>query len=223
MSTQIRNIVAGERHFRVATNEDWIDGWPFEIAGSVNEDADLANAGNGTIGAVDLWPTTPLGLYRLVITDVENGTPFFAFSRRTTAGDQDLARGAVGLPVEANGMRFTLNQGATPFAIGDGFSLVVLQGLLDVTGIAFHLHLRRGLGAGIARPATPAVFASTQAGTLRNGGVAGVVNAAVSRDTMRIVEPRTYDYDLLAEADGLRRVVYNGTVEIVEGVTRLAA
>lgn len=226
MASQILNIIPRRQDFEIGTNEDWVDGFAFVVASAPVEVADPSNKGNGTIGVVTVQPYTPLGTYRVVITDIENGATFFSLSLlQIGGGANELARGVVGLPLALNGISLTVNQGTTPFAVDDGFSLAVLGTLQDVSGIRFDMQLRRTLGTAADYPATVVLTASTEATpipTLINAGAAGAVSLAIRAPKMQSVPPALYDYDLIAREGGMTRRVYSGTANVVPGVTRVA-
>ncbi|BAU93360.1 hypothetical protein MPPM_4755 [Methylorubrum populi] len=226
MVSQILNIIPRKQNFETGTNEDWVDGFAFVVAASPVEVADPSNKGNGTVGAVTVQPYTPLGTYRIVITDIEAGATFYSLSLlQVGGGANELARGVVGAPLVVNGMSLTVNQGSTAFAVDDGFSLAVLGALQDVSGIRFDMQLRRTLGTASDYPATVVLSASTEAAptpTLVNAGAGGTVNIAFPAAKMQGIAPALYDYDLIARDGSITRRVYSGTANIVPGVTRVA-
>lgn len=229
MASQILTIIPRRQDFEVGTNEDWVDGFAFVVASAPIEVADPTNKGNGTVGIVTVQPYTPLGTYRILITDIEAGATFYALSLlQAGSGASDLARGVVGVPLSVNGMTLTVNQGSTAFAIDDGFSLAVLGAMNDITGIRFDMQLRRTLGTASDYPATVVLAASTevQAGqaapTLVGSGAGGTLSIALRAPQMLAIPPALYDYDLIARDGDITRRAYSGTVNVVPGVTRVA-
>lgn len=226
MASQILNIIPRRQDFEIGTNEDWVDGFAFVVASNPVEVADPTNKGNGTVGVVTVQPYTPLGTYRVVITDIEAGATFYSLSLvQVGGGASDLARGVVGVPLAVNGISLTVNQGTTAFAVDDGFSLAVLGALQDISGIRFDMQLRRTLGTASDYPASVILSASTAAlpiPSLVNSGAGGTVNIALPAATMRGVAPALYDYDLIAREGSVTRRVFSGTANVVPGVTRVA-
>ncbi|NBC37355.1 hypothetical protein GTZ99_12420 [Novosphingobium sp. FSY-8] len=80
------------------------------------------NTGNGAMGTVTVSAGAKIGVYSLVV--IEPGTNAGKF----TLTDPDgvvVGTGAVAAAFSAGGLAFTLADGATDFASGDGFSLTV--------------------------------------------------------------------------------------------------
>lgn len=86
-----------------------------------------ANTGNGTMGAITITGTPQPGVYRLRITRVAANAGDFVI---TDPNGATLGYGAVAAAFSGGGLAFTLADGSTDFAIGDGFDItVVLTGL----------------------------------------------------------------------------------------------
>lgn len=197
--------------FQTATNESWRDGVAFTSAGSITSQKNAGNSGNGGLGGLTLALGAYIGDYILTLT---GATTF----RVADPDGYTIGSGVVGVPFSASGIGFTLNQGQTPFALGDGFTLTVLPQPLDITGIRFAMMMRRS-----AQDATILVSADTDTGTLINGGASGVLGWAVPVETMERVpvsgDGSAYVLDVVAMADGDQRRCVTGTNAVVPGIT----
>lgn len=92
--------------------------------------AQAGNAGNGTVGSVTVTTAAITGTYVLEITEVAaNGGKFEV----TNPLGAYVGTGTVGTAFIGGGIRFTLADGATDFALGDGFNLTVKAGLGEYT------------------------------------------------------------------------------------------
>ena len=96
--------------------------------------ADGGNTGDGTCTGVTAGDKTQVGTYTLeCIEAVADGGNF-----KVTAPDGDaLADATVGTAYSNVQINFTLNDGATDFAVGDKFTIVVAEGSGKVTEIDF--------------------------------------------------------------------------------------
>lgn len=80
------------------------------------------NTGNGAMGAITLSAGARSGVYRLTV--IEPATNLGAFVVEGPDGIE-IGRGTVGTAFSAGGLAFTLADGATDFAAGDGFTITV--------------------------------------------------------------------------------------------------
>ncbi|MGX7707965.1 hypothetical protein [Methylobacterium sp. Gmos1] len=212
------------RDFLTRDNSAWLDGWPFVVTGSAVSTPDSANVGNGTVTQIAPGASLTPGIYRIVITSVAG--PVTVFEMADVYANV-VGRGIVGAPFAVPGISCLVMQGSVPYAPGDAHTISALPVSLDITGIAFSVSLRPSLyGAARYTARTPLTLsADVSPATLVNGGVLGVVSARVPAATMSMLptgapDLPTYDYDLLAEADGVRVAAYSGTVEHRPGVTK---
>lgn len=89
------------------------------------------NTGNGTMGAITVTAAAKAGTYKLVIVDPGTNVGNF-----TVEGPDGVfvGQGDVAAAFSAGGLAFTLADGATDFAAGDGFDIVVAAGSGHYTG-----------------------------------------------------------------------------------------
>lgn len=83
------------------------------------------NTGNGAMGAVTVSAAAKIGTHKIVI--VEPGTNVGTFIHEDPSGVLVSARGVVASAYSGGGLAFTLADGATDFAVGDGFDIVVSE------------------------------------------------------------------------------------------------
>lgn len=100
-------------------------------ANALTPTADAGNTGNGTVGSVTVTSAAITGDYQLTIT--EAGTNGGKFDLADPTGAR-VGTGTVGQPFTGGGLTFTLSDGSTDFAVGDGFTLAVLANLGEYTG-----------------------------------------------------------------------------------------
>nr|WP_256834491.1 head decoration protein [Pseudomonas oleovorans] len=99
-------------------------------ANALTPTANAGNTGNGTIGSVTVTSAAYSGAYTLTIIEaVANGGKF----ELRSPGDNLVGEGTVGQAFTGGGLTFTLSDGATDFAEGDGFTLTVLANLGEYT------------------------------------------------------------------------------------------
>lgn len=94
-------------------------------AGTASSAAFAGNTGNGTMGTVTVSAGAKAGVYKLVIT--EPGTDIGNFFVEDPDGIT-IGQGDVAAAFSAGGLAFTLADGATDFAAGDGFNITVAAG-----------------------------------------------------------------------------------------------
>lgn len=93
--------------------------------------ADAGNTGNGTVGSVTVTSAAISGAYSLTITEAAaNGGKFDLVDPTGVL----VGTGTVGQPFTGGGLTFTLSDGSTDFAVGDGLTLAVLANLGEYTG-----------------------------------------------------------------------------------------
>lgn len=209
------------RDFETSTNADWRDGFPFVIADGIVPTVDAGNAGNGVFSALAVDASAAPGVYRVVIATIIGGATYYDL--QNTNADV-LARGVVGAPFSYGGLSFTLGAGSAPWAVGDGLSLTITSRMLDISGINAVLTLRPALNGATGYTALVSLLASTQAGTLVNGGTAGVISASVPASAMAKLVPGApgqpaYDYDLVMSAEGATIRTFRGQIYHAAGVT----
>ena len=91
--------------------------------GTATSAANAGNTGNGTFGAVTVTAPAIAGTYSVVITAVaSNAGTFLVLDPK----GQAVGTGTVGVAFSKAGLAFTIADGATDFAVGDGFTVVVL-------------------------------------------------------------------------------------------------
>lgn len=136
--------------------------------------ADAGNTGNGTCTGVAGGSQTQLGDYTLTcITVAENGGAFAVMAPDGTA----LPDATVGAAYTNAQLNFTLNDGATDFAVGDIFTVEVEKG----DGSAVALDLTAVDGTQIAAGFVIAPYDATSAAV---SGVAVVRDAVIDPDNL---------------------------------------
>ncbi len=86
---------------------------------------------------------------------------------------------------------------------------------IPLTGIDFRMQARS------ARPDAQAwVDATLGNGMIVVDAVGGVLGIAVPHTVMRKVKPGRYVYDILATGDDIPRVIVQGEIEVMQGITR---
>ena len=94
-------------------------------AGTASAAAYAGNTGNGTMGAITVGAGAKPGVYKLTITELATDAGNFVVE------DPDgitIGQGDVAAAFSAGGLAFTLADGATDFAAGDGFTITVAAG-----------------------------------------------------------------------------------------------
>lgn len=94
-------------------------------AGTATATALAGNTGDGVFGAITVGAGAKTGSYRLFITAAAANAGTFQLE------DPDgvlVETGTVGVAFNSGGVAFTLADGATDFAVGDGFSIAVAAG-----------------------------------------------------------------------------------------------
>jgi len=84
---------------------------------------------------------------------------------------------------------------------------------IDLTGISFDMEMRM-----VASDATVVLKASTAANLIRVSG--NTWQFLIPADTMILIPPASYVFDMLGVGDGLTRNLVQGTVTVAQGVTR---
>ena len=105
-------------------NRSAADVMALERSGSATSAANAGNTGDGTMGAITVSADAKEGVYELVI--IEPATDAGTF----TVEDPDgivVGTGTVAVAFSGGGLAFTLADGATDFAAGDGFSITLSQ------------------------------------------------------------------------------------------------
>lgn len=93
-----------------------------------------SGTGNGTIDAIDTYPTTPTETWSIVCASTAPDGGTFTVTG-SVSGAQ--ANAVVGTPYDNGIVAFTLNDGSIDFAISDTFTLVVTEGKLTTAGEAW--------------------------------------------------------------------------------------
>lgn len=218
MPTQIGSIIPRRIDFRTQTNTDWLDGLLVWTAGAGGVVAGAGNVGNGALVVASVDPGAALGAHIVSITSTDGVTRLTVEAPDGTV----TARGVVGLPVYAAGIRFTLSAGSTPFAIDDTFAIGVLPVSVDVTGLRFVMDARlTAQTANVALRADSAPEAGTP--TIATGGTGGTIGMVVpaSRMDASVFAPAVYVYDIIAvdPETGRKTPVFYGSIEHVYGAT----
>jgi hypothetical protein len=84
---------------------------------------------------------------------------------------------------------------------------------IDLAGITFEMEMRT-----VAQAATVVLRAATDNNFIRVAG--NTWQLLVPAETMELIPPATYEYDMLGHGDGYTRRLATGTVTVVLGVTR---
>lgn len=83
------------------------------------------NTGDGAMGAVTVGAGAQVGVYALRVTEAAANAGSF----EVTDPEGDVVGiGTVGVAFSGGGLSFTLADGATDFAVGDGFDITVAEG-----------------------------------------------------------------------------------------------
>lgn len=94
-------------------------------ATSASAAAFAGNTGNGAMGAITVSAGAKLGAYKLMITEIgTNVGNFFVVDPEGIF----VGQGDVGTAFSAGGLAFTLADGSTDFAAGDGFTITIAAG-----------------------------------------------------------------------------------------------
>lgn len=88
--------------------------------------AKAGNVGNGTIASVTVTSAAASGAYNLTITEAAANAGKFEL---VGPNGSMVGEGSVGQAFTGGGLTFTLGDGATDFAVGDGFTLTVKANL----------------------------------------------------------------------------------------------
>jgi hypothetical protein len=84
--------------------------------------ANAGNTGNGAMGAITVSGRAKEGTYQLLITEPASNAGNFVVE---DPDGEIIGQGDVAAAFSAGGLAFTLADGSTDFAAGDGFSIVV--------------------------------------------------------------------------------------------------
>lgn len=213
-------IEAQRLDFDTTQTHDWLDGLPAIGTPSFGGALPGAlNVGNGELDGIAVGRGAVSGAHVVEVTAVRGGLTRFTVSDPfgTLTGS-----GVVGLPVSAGGIAFTLNPGATPFAVGDSFAVAVVSAPLDITGLRFDLDARAAVGA-----ASIALQASSAGDvpTIATGGVSGTIAMLVLRARMAklAVKAEGYPYALSATdpVTGLTVPVFYGLIHHTANATQI--
>lgn len=213
--TNILAIQPRQQDLRTQTNEDWTDGFPLYRAGPAGVVVGKSNVGNGTLTVQSVDPMTLLGGHRVEVTATGSLTAITATDPYGTV----TARGFVGAPLYAGGILLTVTAGSTAFAVGDTFAVQPTIDFVDDTGIRYVLQVRQTQdGATVVFQADSAPQdGSTPTIVAGNGtGRPALMVPFPLMDASRF-PPGDYVYDLIAVADGRRRVAYFGNLSHVQG------
>lgn len=213
--TNILSIYPRQQDLRTQTNEDWTDGFPLYRAGLAGVVPGAKNVGNGALTVISVDPLTPLGGYEVEVTSVGGLTaitvadPFGAVA----------ARGFAGAPLYAAGITLNLAVGSTAFAVGDTFAVQPTVDFIDDTGIRYVMQVRRSQDAAAVIFQADSAPSDGSTPTIAAGAGTGRPALMVPFAQMDASNfpPGDYVYDLLAIADGRRRVAYFGNLSHVQG------
>jgi hypothetical protein len=137
--------------------------------------ADASNTGNGTVGAITLAAGVREGAYRLTILEPGSNAGDFEL-----AGPDGVAvgTGVVGAAFSGGGLSFTLADGSTDFAGGDGFTIYVRAGSVTAgpnTGNGTFTLYQTGQGAQVGSYAVTITAAAANGGTFTVVSPDGVI------------------------------------------------
>ena len=91
-----------------------------------------SNVGDGTVTGVDTTPSTVTETITLTCTATAADSGTFSVSGSVTGALPDAT---VGVPYTSSVISFTINDGATDFAVGDSFTIATTQGQLAAAGV----------------------------------------------------------------------------------------
>lgn len=94
-------------------------------AGTATAVAYAGNTGNGAMGAITVGAGAKAGVYKLTITEPATNAGNFIVEDPSGIF---VGQGDVAVAFSAGGLAFTLADGATDFAAGDGFDITVAAG-----------------------------------------------------------------------------------------------
>lgn len=199
--------------FRTSQNTDWLDGLP--IIGRPGQGgvvAGTANVGNGGLAVSSVAVGAKRGAHVVRVTSVTGGLAVFSV---TNPAGVVTAQGAAGIQIQAGGITMMLNQGTTPFAVGDAFAVSVLTVPLDISGLTFALDARASKGSEIVMLRA---FSAPQDGslpTITAGATGGNLAMRVRKPAMARCLPGTYPFDILATdiATGLTVTAFYGLIK----------
>ena len=213
--TNILAIQPRQQDLRTQTNEDWTDGFPLYRAGLAGVVPGVKNVGNGALTVMSVDPITPLGGYEVEITSVGGLTAITVTDPYGTVS----ARGFAGTPLYASGITLNLAIGSIAFAVGDTFAVQPTVDFIDDTGIRYVLQVRRTQDAASVMFQADSAPPDGSPPTIVAGNGTGRPALLVPYTLMDASRfpPGEYVYDLLAVADGRRRVVYYGNLSHVQG------
>lgn len=95
------------------------------LVGAASAVAFAGNAGNGTMSAITVGAGAIAGVYKLYIVEPASNAGKFVVEDPT---GKVVDIGTVAVPFSAGGLGFTLADGGTDFAAGDGFDITVAAG-----------------------------------------------------------------------------------------------
>lgn len=88
------------------------------------------NTGNGTLASVTPWPPARNGIYTVRITATAANAGAFEVK---DPGGKVIGTGTVGVAFSTGGLTFTVADGSTDFAVGDGFDITVTGAVVKFT------------------------------------------------------------------------------------------
>lgn len=222
MPSNIFAIQPREINFRTQTNADWIDGLVVWQAGQGGVVAGAGNAGNGALTINAIAPQASVGHHIVTVTSLD-GIPRITVQRPDGAV---TAAGVVGLPLNAEGVNFTLASGTIAFSVDDTFAIEVLQAPIDISGLTFTLQARLTQNSANVVLSATSVPTDGTPPTILIGNTGGQVALRMRQSAMQrsAFAPGTYVYDILATDPLINLTVpaFFGTIEHVDGVTHLA-
>ncbi len=213
--TNILSIYPRQQDLRTQTNEDWTDGFPLYRAGLAGVVPGAKNVGNGALTVVSVDPLAILGGHQVEVTAAGGLTAITV----TDPYGSVSAQGFAGAPLYAGGLTLNLAVGSAAFAVGDTFAVQPTLDLIDDTGIRYVLQVRRSQDAAAVEFQADSAPSDGSDPTIIAGGGTGRPALLVPFGLMAESRfpPGDYVYDLLAIAEGRRRVVYYGNLSHVQG------
>lgn len=219
MPSQILAIQPRRQDLRTQTTEDWTDAFPLYRAGTAGVVAGATNVGNGSLQVDSIDPLTPLGGHIVTVTGAGGITAITV----TDPTGIVTGRGVAGAPLYAAGLTLTLTPGSVPFAVGDVFAVQPTPAYIDDTGIAYILQVRPSQTSPVVSLEARSAPTDGSTPTIIPGGGSGVPALLVPYTLMSAsrLAPDAYVYELLALAEGRRKVAYFGNLDHVGGVAYL--
>ncbi|MGX9981991.1 hypothetical protein [Methylobacterium fujisawaense] len=199
-------------NFRTAQSVDWLDSFPIiGRAGAGGVVPGTGNVGTGSLVLSGVAAGTQRGAHVCTVTGIKGGQTYLSVADP----DGDVTgQGVVGLPLTAGGLALTVNQGATPFSVGDTFAVGVLTVPLDITGIVFRLAAMLNTGSRTIVLAAASAYDDGSVPTMGAGTVDGALGMQLRQAAMARCAVGDFPYAVTGtDPDtGLTVPVFLGTI-----------